>query len=234
MRTLFAAAIALFTLASLGEAAPISDGSIYVETFTNYPESPLSQVINTGSTVSSGAAHISTTTGTEGVVRVRPLVLPAEYVTEFDWKLNGPSGDNFYLVFNQGDAHPWDSSIAVRAIESGANWKFQVDFAGGGWDISDELNYGQFYHITVHNKPGVNRPVDLYVDGVLMGTYDSRNPSISTTLFQLGDSSGGSGYGDATIDNISIGLPVIVPEPSSIWIVVTMFGMTAAIRRRAC
>lgn len=231
MRTLFASMAMLLALAPLALAAPISDGSIYLETFTSYPESPKSQAINAGTSVSGGEVHIVTEVATEGVFRVSPLTLPSEYVVEFDWKTNAPTGDNFYMLYNEGSSAPWSSNIAMRAFPDNANWKFQVDFAGGGFDISDALNYGQYYHITVHTKPGANAPVDLYVDGVLMGTYDSRNPSLATTLLQFGDPSGGSGFGNVSIDNISIGLPIVVPEPGSALYFLTMLGIAILNRR---
>lgn len=234
MRTLCCAMAFMLALAGVADAAPISDGSYFLETFTSYPEHPSSSGPGSGVNTSGGNARIITTVGTEGVFRASPLSLPAEYVLEYDWTLHGPSTDNFYMLYNQGSSAPWDSSISLRTLLGDATtWSFQIDH-GTGWAVSPTLNYGQTYHVTLHQKPGAAKPVDLYIDGSLLGTYDSRNPSLTTTLTQFGDPSTGAGYGDATVDNVSIGNPVVVPEPASLGLIVAgVIGFTAMRRRDA-
>lgn len=196
-----------FVVSGTAFGVPQSDGSIFLETFTNYPEHPLSAAINVGAVVADGAVRLTTTTETEGVFRASPLPLTSgqEYVVEFDWTLHEPSGDNFYMFYSQGPESPYFSGIALRTIPMGDDWIFQVDYGVDQWEWSELLIYDQLYHVTIHVKPGASL-VDLYVDGLLIGEYESRNPSITTDLVQWGDGSGGAGYGDATVDNISIGL----------------------------
>jgi hypothetical protein len=237
MKTTWLATFLLLLTTGIAQAAPISDGSIFKETFTNFPESPLSNTVGAGATVFGGAAHIETTTGTEGVFRVNqiPAGYPAEYVVEYDWTMNGPSGDNFYMFYAQQNVSPYFSAVALRTIEeypSPGKWTFQVDTGSAPfYALSNPLDYGQTYHITLHVNSGPTKPVDVFVDGSLLGTFDSRNPQLTTDLVQWGDPSSGQGHGNATLDNISIGLPT--PEPSTIAIAATAItGLIAASRRR--
>lgn len=232
MRNLYCTMSFMLALASVANGAPMSDDSYFLETFTSYPEHPSSSAPGSGVTTSGGNARVITTVGTEGVFRASPLSLPSEYVLEYDWTLHNPSTDNFYMLYNQGNSAPWESSIALRTLLGDATtWSFQIDH-GTGYSVSPILNYGQVYHVTVHQKPGVSKPVDLYIDGSLIGTYDSRNPSLTTSLAQFGDPSSSAGYGDATIDNVSIGNPVAVPEPASIGLIAVGAVVVTAMRRR--
>lgn len=209
MKAFCISAVLGLTLAGTSLAAPQSDGSIFLETFTNYPEHPLSQAINVGAVVTEGAVRLTTETATEGVFRASPLPLSfgQEYVVEFDWTLHAPSGDNFYMFYSQSSESPYFSGIALRTIPMESNWIFQVDYGVDPfYEWSAPLNYNQSYHVTLHVKSGATL-VDLYLDGALVGEYAARNPSLTTDLVQWGDGSGGSGYGDASVDNISIGMP---------------------------
>lgn len=215
MRTTWLAVMLIVLTAGAAHGAPISDGSIYQENFEGPPHHPLTNAIGVGATISGGAGHIGTTTDTEGVIRVNPTSYPSEYVVEYDWTLNGPSGDNFYMFYAQGPAAPWNSAVGLRTIPvDDATWAFQVDYFNGGWAVFDSMNYGQTYHVTLHVKDELGKPVDIYIDGALIGEFASQNPSLTTDLVQWGDPSGGAGFGSATIDNISIGAPV--PEPSTV------------------
>lgn len=212
-------------------AAPMSDGSIFEETFNAYPEDAKSAAIGSGANVSGNAMRIITETATEGVFRASPLGLSAtgEYVVEFDWTVHTGSGDNFYMYYTQGSSSPWVNDIALRTIPVDAStWNFQVDHAGSpDWTVFTGLNLNQTYHITMHHKGAVN-DIDLYLDGALLGTFAGRNASLGTDLVQWGDPSTGSGYGDVTLDNVSIGLNI--PEPMSIGAL--SLGALALLRRR--
>lgn len=202
------AAITLAVSSSGFAAAPVSDGSFFLETFTAYPEDPRSQAINVGADPYGFNVRLTTTLSTEGVFRASPLTLGAEYVVEFDYTLHAPSGNNWYVFYAQGDAPPYVSAIALRAIPFDATqWLYQVDYGNGEYEVSSPMNYDELYHFTIHVKPGPTKPVDLYVDGALIGQYASRDSDLTTDLIQWGDPSSVDGYGDATVDNISVGLP---------------------------
>lgn len=228
---MFLTSTALTLISVVAQAAPISDGSIYLETFTAYPEDSKSQNFPV-STVSGGAVHISTVRPNEGVFRIAPVTLPSEYVMEFDWTANGPLGDGFYMLYNEGTGPPWFASVSLRGVESGpSNWQFTIEHGTpSAFTNSPVLNYDQTYHITLHGKPGATKPVDLYLDGALVGTFTSRNPSLTPTLIQFGDVSSTDGYGDVTIDNISIGAPI--PEPSTLLLAALSGLVCVGVRRR--
>lgn len=234
IKTLVAGAGMAMMLTGSAMAAPVSDGSIFSETFTegSYPDDPKSAAIGAGANVGSNAMQIITETSTEGVFRASPLGLAsnAEYVVEFDWRVNNASGDNFYMYYSQGNSAPYVNDIALRAIPVDAStWAFQVDHDGGlGYTIFNGLNLNQTYHVTMHHKGNVNDDIDLYLDGALLGTFDGRNSSLGTDLVQWGDPSSGSGFGDVTLDNVSIGANV--PEPMSMGAVAV--GTLALMRRR--
>jgi hypothetical protein len=118
----------------------------------------------------------------------------------------------------------------MRTIPVDAStWAFQVDHDGGlGYTVYTGYNLNQTYHITLHHKGNVGDDIDLYVDGSLLGTFDGRGSSLGTNLIQWGDPSSGAGFGDVTLDNISIGANV--PEPASMGAVA--LGALALIRRR--
>lgn len=203
--------------AALG-AAPVSDHSFFHETFTNYPEDPRSAAINVGADPYGFNVRLTTVAETEGVFRASPLTLGEEYVVEFDYTLHAPSGNNWYVFYAQGDADPWFSAVTLRAVPfDETQWFYQIDYGNNEYDFSALMNYNQQYHFTLHVQSGPTKPVDLYVDDVIVGQFASRNPELTTSLVMWGDPSGGSefanGYGDATVDNISIGLP---GEPAGI------------------
>lgn len=218
---LAAGLLAAFFFGRTAYAVPMSDGSIFKETFTTYPEDPKSAAIGPGANVISGFMHIETTTGTEGVFRADSVNIPAstEYVMEYDFRVNSNSGDNFYLLYTQGSSSPWEQDIKMRVyddLSSPSTWEFQVDDASPPtWHQYGGFNYGQWYHFTVHHTNNINNDVVVYMDGSLIGTFTDRVPSLNVQLAQLGDSSGGNGYGNADVDNVSIGAPV-VPEPTGL------------------
>lgn len=207
-----ALSILYLATAQVALGAPASDGSVYRETFTSYPEDVKSQAINVGTVVSDGAVRVTTVAENEGVFRASPLQLGPEYVLEFDWTLHGPSGDNFYMLYAQRDEAPYFSDVALRTIPAGSGWIFQVDYGVDPFFLqSAPLNYDQRYHVAVHVKPGPAKLVDVYLDGALFGEFAARNPHLTTDLLQWGDPSSAVGFGDATLDNISVGLPVADP-----------------------
>lgn len=211
----------LVVVSSDCHSAPIfSDGSIYFEDFAgDSANDPNTNVIGAGATISSEAGQIVTTTSTEGVVRAGTglgIAATTEYVLEFDLSVNAASGDNFYALYSQGSASPFRNDIQLRVFGDGSgDWEFQVDHGGSpNFAVSDmDFSYGQAVHFTVHHTANSNNDVDLYVDGTLFGTFPDRAPALGVDLIQFGDSSGGAGFGDATVDNISIGQAV--PEPST-------------------
>lgn len=229
-------ALALLSFPLASAAAPVSDGSIFKETFTSYPEDPHSAAIGPGANVVSGFMHIETTSGTEGVFRAANLSIPAstEYVMEYDFRVNSNSGDNFYLLYTQGNSAPWEQDIKMRVYDDNSSpgtWEFQIDDnSPPGWHQHGGFNYGQWYHFTVHHKNNVASDIDVYVDGALLGTYTDRVPGLGVDLAQFGDSSGGGGYGNADVDNVSIGAPV-VPEPAGLGLLAA--GLVSLRRRRA-
>lgn len=200
-------------LASAVEAAmPYSNGAYFNETFTVYPDDPNSAAIGPGSTVAGGVVQLTTTVGTEGIFRAQNLNIAAgsEYVLEYDLRLNAPSGDNFYLLYSQANTPPYLQDIQMRVyndVSTPSTWEFQVDDASfPGWHQYGGYNYNQWYHLTVHHDTGSN--VNVYFDGSLVGTFTDVDPSLPVNLMQMGDPSTGSGYGNATLDNVRIGTAV--------------------------
>lgn len=216
--TCFAYAAVLMSFCPV-KALVTSDGSIYLETFAgDAADDPLTNVIGAGAARYDEAGQIETEVATEGVVRAGTglgITPSTEYVVEFDFAVNASSGDNFYALFGQGTAAPWRSDINLRVFSDGTgDWEVQVDHAPDSMLIDytqTDLNFsfGQSVHFTVHHKANEANEIDLYFDDVLFGTFEDVNPEIDVDLIQWGDSSGGAGYGNATIDNISIGSPVI-------------------------
>ena len=230
-------ALALLSFPLSAAAAPVSDGSIFKETFTSYPEDSHSAAIGPGANVVSGFMHIETTTGTEGVFRAANVNIPAstEYVMEYDYRVNANSGDNFFLLYTQdNNVAPYQQDILMRVYDDSSTpstWEFQIDDnSPPGYHQHGGFNYGQWYHFTVHHMNNVNNDIAVYVDGSLLGTYKDRQPSLQVSLAQFGDSSGGAGYGNADVDNVSIGAPV-VPEPASLSLLAT--GLVSLRRRRS-
>jgi hypothetical protein len=238
MRGLLISSVVTLTAMTLPQtvgAAPTSDGSIFKETFTSYPEDPKSAAIGPGANVVSGFMHIETTTGTEGVFRAANVNVPAstEYVMEYDFRVNSNSGDNFYLLYSEGNASPWEQDVKMRVYDdnsSPSTWEFQVDDnSPPGWHQYGGYNYGQWYHFTVHHTANANNDILVYVDGNPLATFTDRAPGMQMSLAQFGDSSGGAGYGNADVDNVSIGAP-IVPEPATLGL--ATLGLAALRRRR--
>jgi hypothetical protein len=229
-------ALAFLSIQLSAVAAPVSDGSIFKETFTSYPENSHSAAIGPGANVVSGFMHIETTTGTEGVFRAANLGIPAsiEYVMEYDYRVNSNSGDNFYLLYTQGASAPYEQDIKMRVYDdnsSPSTWEFQIDDnSPPTWHQHGGFNYGQWYHFTVHHTNNPSSDIAVYVDGALLGTYTDRVAGLGVDLAQFGDSSGGAGYGNADVDNVSIGAPV-VPEPASLSLLTA--GFVTMRRRRS-
>jgi hypothetical protein len=201
-----AAGSVMFSVRALAQV-PVSNGNVFNETFTTYPEDPKSGAIGEGAFVANGVVTIQTLGPTEGVFRASNLNIAAgaEYVLEYDVRVNAPSGDNFYLLYSEGSAPPWEQDIKMRIYNdtsTPSTWEFQVDdynyyYQYGGY------NYNQFYHVTVHHDTSNN--IKVYFDGSLVGSFVDREPGMAVNLMQLGDSSGGSGYGNITLDNMRIG-----------------------------
>jgi hypothetical protein len=228
----FVASFALCAMSSGLLAAPLSDGSIFSETFTNYPESPKSAAIGPGANVVGGAVEITTEVPTSGVFRASPLGISgsSEYVLEFDFKINSASGDNFYILYMEGSGAPWNSDIGIRAYTpapGNGDFAFQVDYGTNEWAVVEGKSFNTVYHMTVHHK--VDNIIDLYLDGSLLGSFADRSAGLGTSLVQFGDGSGGAGFGSITVDNISIGA-VAIPEPAML----SLAGLSAAglLRRR--
>lgn len=206
----------IFRIESPLPAVPTSDGAYYLERFnSNTPDNPKTSVIGTGASITDQAGQLVTTTPTEGVVRAGVgLNIPptTEYVLEFDYTVNDASGDNFYALFSQGTSAPYSNDIAIRIFSDGTgDWEFQVDHGGSPNYTQSDLNFsfGEEVHFTVHHTADSDNLVNLYVDGVLFGQFVDRNPALGVDLIQWGDGSSGTGYGDATVDNIVIGAAVI-------------------------
>jgi len=187
-------------------------------------------LIGTGAANSGGAAQIETIVTTEGVYRASPLGIAgsSEFVLEFDFTIHADSG-NFYILYMEGSGSPYLSDIAIRAINPGAgngDFGFQVDYASGGYEIFSGKTYDVPYEVTLHHK--ADNSIDLYLDSVLLNTYGDRNAGLGTNLVQFGDGSTGAGFGNMTIDNVSIG---VIPEPTSL-AAIGLLGMAALRRRR--
>jgi len=220
----------LCSAASYSLAAPFSDGSIYKETFTSYPEDIRSSATSEA-TVAGGAVGIVTTdggSGTEGLFRVTNLSLSdtAEYVIQYDFTLNAESGNNWYILYNNSDVGFSDITIRSYGTNNGGlGYNIQVDHGGGFQAFETGFLFGVNYDVTVHHKG--DGFIDLYVDNNLLGTYTDRAPNQITNLMQFGDPSSNDGFGNMTIDNVSIG----IPEPTSL-AVIGLLGMAALRRRR--
>ncbi len=228
--------LAMLLFAAPVFAAPISDNSIYHERFLdtvgNTADDSDTNVIGTGAYIDNGQGYVNSSVGTEGVVRASNLGIGAaqEWVLEYDWTLLAEAGDNFYMLFVEDNSSPYNSSIQMRAYPVDAiQYGVQVDYGSGQFE-SFNLEFSETYHITLHHRDATNN--DLYIDGQFIGTYADRNDTLGVNLIQFGDSSTGSGYGFASVDNISIGnVAPSIPEPASLALL--SLGMFAAMNRRS-
>ena len=213
-------ATAILFVAVGATAAVVSNGSIYQETFTgNTPDSGQTSAIGVGASYANEMGYVLTLAETEGVIRAGGLGIAAniDYVLEFDLIVHASSGDNFYVLYSEGQNSPWQSDIQLRAYADpdDGDWEFQVDYGSGQYDQPDlDLVFDVPYHITVHSKGSTTADVDLYVDDNLVGTYADRNSGLDVNIVQWGDPSSGGGYGEMSVDNIIIGLPVPPPTIS--------------------
>ena len=209
MKAFFTSIVLLMATAVSTFGAPTSDGSFFLETFENYPEHSSSQTFPVAM-VLDGVLRLTTVRPNEGAFRASPLALGDEWVAEFDWTVHAPTGDFFHMFYaDEAVTAPWHGAIGMRvwSVETDSNWTFEVSHAEGS-EFSAVMNFNQTYHFTIHVQPGPTKPVDLYVDGVLFNSYNSRNPQLDVDLVQWGDLSSTDAFGDITLDNISIGLPV--------------------------
>ena len=201
-------AAAAVLLPSVARAAmPLSNGSVFNETFTSYPDDPKSAAIGAGATVAGGVVQLTTTVPSEGVFRAFNLGIAAgsEYVLQYDFRLNAPSGDNFYLLYSQDNVSPYQQDIKMRVyndVSTPSTWEFQVDDANFYYQYGG-YNYNQWYQVTVHHD--TSNLVTVYMDGAMVGTFADLEPTLGVDLMQMGDPSGGAGYGNATLDNVRIG-----------------------------
>jgi len=148
-------------------------------------------------------------------------------VLEYDFTIKAVTGDRYILYANSASGF---SDITIRSYgnNAGLEYNVQVDY-GTGSDFAaftSGFSFGTKYHVALEYK--VDNTLDLYVDGILLGNYADRNPTATTNLIQFGDPSTGAGFGNMTIDNVSIG---VIPEPTSL-AAIGLLGMAALRRRR--
>jgi hypothetical protein len=227
--------VAVFVfLLSVGSAwaVPISDGSIYFENFAGNIKNDPDSYSSGNATISSNAGHVVTTTAQQGVFRAghsvvgppSPLNVAAgtEYVLEFDFSVNAATSNMELLRPLRVTPSSAEIDIFMRASWNGitSGWSFTVqDFVTTTPSIGS-LAPNQFHHFVIHHKANVAGDIDLWVNGSLIGTYKDRSISSSLGFIQWGDSSGSIISGNISIDNISLGSPVAVPEPWSLTLII--------------
>ena len=233
-RSLSCAALSTLLLAAAPAlAVPLSDGSIYFETFTgNVAQDPKTNVINTGATIANEMGDIVTTTPTEGVVRAANVGLGAaqEWVLSYDFRIREASGDNFYVLSMQSNSSTFQSGLHIRAYPVDASLRgLQIDYGAGlGSWFNFNINFNQTYTMTVHHKSATE--LDVWLDNGFVGTFADASAGLGIDLVQFGDGSGGAGYGSMVVDNISIGNNI--PEPAGAVALLAGAGLLVSRRRK--
>ena len=233
--------VGLLAIATVAVGAPVgSDGTYYDEPFSGTTSvHPSTSAMGLGAHISDGIGHITTSTGTEGVIRAgqnADMTVPgnSEYVIEFDFKLNatGATGDSYEMLRPLGPSNEVDIVLNPVADLQAGTWDFRAIDANGAHPLLGlTLALDEFHHVVVHHT-NVNNEIDVWVGDTLVGTFIDRVPGEDIKKIQWGDPSIGFAFGDISIDNISIGNAIPVPEPAIAGFI-GLGGLLAMCRRRS-
>ncbi len=166
------------------------------------------------------ALRIQTSTGTESAYRsFLPGITGSGYVVEFDVIVNGDTGDGFQLLQTIDTGGGFMVGVILTVISDVQNqtWDLLVTHAGGTVPAGLRIPWGETRHIRLHYRGDGSNQADLYVDGVLVGTYQEMTPGAAVDFIQWGDASLSAAHGDVTVDNIRVTLlveQVPIPPPT--------------------
>ena len=161
------------------------------------------------------ALRIQTATGTESAYRAFLTgVSGSGYVVEFNVTVNGDTGDGFQLLQTIDTGGGFMVGVILTVISDVQNqtWDLLVTHAGGTVPAGLSIPWGENRHIRLHYRGDGTNEADLYVDGILVGTYQEMSPGATVDFIQWGDPSPTAAHGDVTLDNIRIAL-LVEPEP---------------------
>jgi len=214
-----------FTIGCLaGGSAPVSNGSLFFDDFSSGDLSKwTTNAVNSfyidydGTRGNpAGSLRVESEDFDEPVARAVMLAstTETEWVAELDFRLDSGSDAGMYFLIYAGYAAagghavglPVDVEIGI--VDTGAitsePWDFHIVENGGVKNSIDaNLAWDTWYHFTVH-RVYTSTTCDVYLDGVLVGTYDALNPTERIGDCQIGDP-GSVQFGWANWDNVSIG-----------------------------
>lgn len=232
----------------------ISDGSIYNETFTgNAMSEPGSLFFPTSGDVGFGTdnAQWANLDNSDGTYQATGLALGAndEYAISIDFSMNAPLAGCCLdpPIYRAKLLDPTDATqsfgtdvrLGVLDNPDGTTWDIFVQDAnsgssplGGAYDpdhgtlLGLSLARNQVHTIGIQHMGNGANEIDVWVNGVNMGTFIDRDPVRATQMISMGNISDAPGLVSATMDNFSIG----IPEPAALALL--SLGGLAALRRR--